>query len=299
MAQVRTSHGAASLRVALVQLELQEVSTAAEKRLAIDRAAELIRQASDADLFVLPELAPVGYSDAAFAALDELAEDEFGPAVGADCRKVFAEVARERNCFVCYGTIGRRIGGKFGIRQVVLDNTGSVAASYDKCHLCDFGDCAETLHFTPGTQLAFFECRGWRVGLLICADMRYTELSRELVIGRGCDILVQPAAFARDVSFASWPSFVECRALENQVYWAGVNYSGQQFGGSIWCPPWVDGDRLTASRLGIEESVRIFEATREELDMARRGFAFRRLRRERTEYDDPVVPVQQAASSAL
>lgn len=55
------------------------------------------------------------------------------------------------------------------------------------------------------------------LGVLICADMRYTELCRELAIGRGCDVLLHPTAFARDVTFASWPSFVECRALENQV----------------------------------------------------------------------------------
>ena len=55
------------------------------------------------------------------------------------------------------------------------------------------------------------------VGVLICADMRHTELPRELALGRSCDILLQPAAFARDVTYASWQSFVECRALENQV----------------------------------------------------------------------------------
>ena len=158
-----------------------------------------------------------GYSEHVFGALSDLAEDA---STAAPCFQVFSQLAKERSSFICYGVPGIHPESGFTIRQVVLDDSGSVVSIYDKIHLCDFGDGRETKWFRPGERLSYFDCRGFRIGVMICADMRHTELSRELALGRGCDILLQPAAFARDVTFASWQSFVECRALENQVWLA-------------------------------------------------------------------------------
>merc|ERR1712066_778507 len=120
------------------------------------------------------------------------------------------------------------------------------------------------------------------MGLLICSDMRYSELSRELCVGRGCDIILHPVAFARDCSFPSWASSVECRALENQVYWASANYAGTHFGSSMWCPPWVDGEQSVLYQFSTDEAIKVFTASTAELDAARQNFAFRRLRKDRT-----------------
>ena len=155
-----------------------------------------------------------GYSEHVFDSLDVLAEESN---VDALSYQILSRVAKERCCFVCYGVPGQHRESGFTIRQVVLDDSGSLISIYDKIHLCDFGDGRETKWFRPGERLCYFDCHGFRVGVLICADMRHTELPRELALGRSCDILLQPAAFARDVTYASWQSFVECRALENQV----------------------------------------------------------------------------------
>eukprot|EP00439_Symbiodinium_sp_Y106_P016306 s1731_g2.t1 len=266
----------ASLKVALVQLEQTPVEGPEDKAKAAQRAADLLRLAPEADIYVLPELAPVGYNDAVFRNLQLLAEEK-------------------GRSFVCYGVPGKQGESEFNIRQVVLDDTGSVVACYNKCHLADFGDGAESKYFKPGGRLCYFDCRGFRIGLLICADMRFSELCRELAVGRGCEILLQPAAFARDVSYASWQSFVECRALENQVYWAGINYAGSYFGGSMWCPPWVDGSDKVVSRMGIEEQITVHEATKEELASTRESFRFLRQRKDRAAYGLRVLAARNAS----
>ncbi|CAL1125866.1 unnamed protein product [Cladocopium goreaui] len=273
-----------SLKIALVQMEQVEDPTTYDKRKQVQHAADLIRGAPDADLYVLPELAPTGYSEHVFDSLDVLAEESN---VDALSYQILSQVAKERGCFVCYGVPGKHRESGFTIRQVVLDDSGSLISIYDKIHLCDFGDGRETKWFRPGERLCYFDCHGFRVGVLICADMRHTELSRELALGRSCDILLQPAAFARDVTYASWQSFVECRALENQVYWAAVNYAGPNFGGSMWCPPWVDGKEKVTSRLGIEEMVVVHEASKDELASVRADFPFLRSHRERADYKGP------------
>ena len=46
----------------------------------------------------------------------------------------------------------------------------------------------------------------FRIGLIVCADMRSAELSRRLAADpeHGVDAILQPAAFARDISFRTW-----------------------------------------------------------------------------------------------
>ena len=94
--------------------------------------------------------------------------------------------------------------------------------------------------FEPGSKLAVFDAFGVKVGLMICADMRYPELARELAVEHQVDLVLHPCAFSRDASFHSWHQFVIARALENQIYWLSLNYSGENFGASIFAPPWID-----------------------------------------------------------
>jgi len=108
-------------------------------------------QKSSIDLFVLPELCPLGYCENTF--------DEYLPN-SPTTEKIIREVddlicafAKDSGCFVCYGTIGNDNGfpeHRFTIRQVVVDSTGSVVCTYDKTHLCDYGDCSETRYFAAG-----------------------------------------------------------------------------------------------------------------------------------------------------
>ena len=50
-----------ALKIALVQMEQMEDPTTYDKRKQVQHAADLIRGAPAADLYVLPELAPTGY----------------------------------------------------------------------------------------------------------------------------------------------------------------------------------------------------------------------------------------------
>lgn len=54
------------------------------------------------------------------------------------------------------------------------------------------------------------------------------------------DVLLQPAAFNRDITFRTWTSFRETRAVENSVYLVAVNYGGVEYGMSSIVPPWID-----------------------------------------------------------
>lgn len=220
------------------------------------------------DLLVLPELTTVEYSIPSFDRLETLAEPLFGESFDA-----MATLSRRLGCAICFG-MPREEDGHYFITQVVVGPDGQYLTHYDKIHLAQFGACSEKAYFTRGRRLGFFELGGVRLGIVICYDFRFPELIRRLVDSCGIDAVIHPVAFTRDGTYESWPHFVVCRALENQVYFLSVNRAGDHWGGSIFCPPWVDGqsDRIT---LGTEEVARSFDVEQETVAQVRANYPFR------------------------
>ena len=239
-----------------------------------------ICQSQEVDLFVLPELCPVGYSEDSFAKY--LPRTSHIQQMYCELDRLFQRKARELNCFVSYGTIGWQksddSGLRFFIRQIAVDPNGEEVSLYDKQFLCDYGDCAETRFFSTGKRgraSQVFTVNGLRFGTIICADMRYPLLTRHLVKNEGADVILQPAAFSRDVSFRTWKSFRETRAVENGVYFIGVNYSGDEYGESSITPPWVDEKHEPVS-LDTSDSYLLGVLKREVLDHTRLVMPFHR-----------------------
>jgi len=219
---------------------------------ATSKTVQLMKQAttsnqSKIDLFVLPELAPIGYSEDTFQRY--LPNTRENQELHHKIHELVVDAAVELHAYICYGTIGvvcDTIAATFmekqhfTIRQVVIDPTGTTVAMYDKMLLCDYGDCAETRFFTPGKELVSFSIHSFHIGILLCADMRNPIYGRTLAAKHKVDIILQAAAFSRDFSFRTWKSFRETRAVENSVYWVGVNYSGGNYGETSFTEPWVD-----------------------------------------------------------
>ena len=119
-----------------------------------------------------------------------------------------------------------------------------------------------------------FLLKGFHVGIIICADMRNPSLCRTLAKPpHNCDVILQPAAFSRDISFRTWNSFRETRAVENSVYFVAVNYAGECYGNSAILEPWVD-ENHEPEILGTEEGVIVKEIRRDVLDKVRADFPY-------------------------
>lgn len=187
-----------------------------------------------ADLVVLPELSAIDYSHAAFDQLENLAEDLRGPSF-----ERFRAIARRFEVAVVYG-FPRRSEEGYHICQAVVGPDGDLIGSYDKLHLAQYGASMEKDYFKRGAQTFSFTFRGLRIAPIICYDIRFPELSRDLVLQQGVDLILHCGAYARDPSFFTWHPFVVSRALENQIFFLSLNRAGEDFGRSIFCPPWID-----------------------------------------------------------
>lgn len=260
------------MRILACQIEIPAIATRLEQLQHIDNTlAKLSQQLAtrEVDLVVLPELSTMEYSDENFQRVAEFAEELYG-----ETFERCAAFCKRHNVALCYG-MPRREGEAFFISQVVIDRSGEYLTHYDKIHTAQYGDAAELKYFTRGEHLSVFEIDGVRAGIVICYDMRFPELMRRLSTELAVDVIIHPVAFARDLSFHSWKEFVVARALENQVYFISVNQSGEHFGQSVLCPPWVD-DRASAQVLGTAERFAEIDIDKALLEEVRREIPYRR-----------------------
>ena len=112
----------------------------------------------------------------------------------------------------------RREDGKAANRQVLIDPTGEITATYDKLHMFDVnlptGETArESATYEPGDRAVVADIDGARLGLSICYDMRFPAVYRALAVA-GANVLTIPAAFTRPTGEAHWEVLLRARAIE-------------------------------------------------------------------------------------
>jgi len=235
------SHNTGALTVLACQVSVPPVQTPADRDAHVLALCERIRQylnrTDTVDLIVLPELCTIEYSIGAFSHLDSLAEPIDGLSTQA-----FSRLAQDSGAMVVFG-MARSTKQGFAISQIIIDGVGEVVGCYDKMHLCHYGASTEKDFFQPGERVVLVDLKGWCVAPIICYDIRIPELSRALTVDHDVNLLLHCGAYFRDESFSSWHSFAITRAMENQVYLLSLNRAGADYGGSIFCPPWIDDDQ--------------------------------------------------------
>jgi deaminated glutathione amidase len=100
-----------------------------------------------------------------------------------------------------------------------IDAAGDLSAVYRKLHLYDALGFKESDKFLAGTELAQpFKSAIGVIGMMICYDLRFPELSRLLTL-TGAEILVSPSGWVQgDMKVEHWQTMVRARALENGCY---------------------------------------------------------------------------------
>ncbi len=129
---------------------------------------------------------------------------------------------------------------KSHFNEMIWVESGRLRGVYDKMHLFSYG--GEHLIFDQGKpQPKLFKPKGIKTGAVICYDIRFPELCRELTMN-GARILVVSAQWPlsrRD----HWMTLLRARAIENQVYVVAVNRLGSKrkeifIGDSLVIDPW-------------------------------------------------------------
>jgi predicted amidohydrolase len=171
-------------------------------------------QRADADLIVLPELALTGYSFADRQETLSLSEDpRRSPAVDA-----LIGLCRARDMYLITGF--DELAGERCYNSALFLGPEGLLHTYRKLHL--FG--TERDWFDPGdTPLQVHDVRGLRVGMMICFDWAFPEVSRVLAL-RGADVLCHPANLV--LTYCQQTMLARC--IENGVYAVTANRYGTE-----------------------------------------------------------------------
>ncbi|GGO96602.1 carbon-nitrogen hydrolase family protein [Wenjunlia tyrosinilytica] len=197
----------------------------------IGRAADWVTrcvESTGAELVVLPESVSTGFTPA--LGPEELWDlvDEV-PGVLCDPLR---DRARELGVHLVWGTYER--GDERGVvhnSAVVAGPDGQVLGVYRKTH--PFGPelASRGGWVTPGDRVTVVETELGRIGMVICFDGDYPELSRIQAV-RGAEIICRPSALLRSADL--WELTCRARAYDNHVYVIGANATGVDPGGVLY-----------------------------------------------------------------
>lgn len=130
----------------------------------------------------------------------------------------------------------------------VFDREGRQIAKHRKAHLFDI-DIKGGQYFkesdtlTAGDSCTVFDTEFGCIGICICYDLRFPELSR-MMAERGAKVILVPAAFNMTTGPAHWELSFRMRALDNQCFYVGTSDARDTNGGyiawghSILTSPW-------------------------------------------------------------
>ena len=195
-----------NLRVTLVQADLEWENPAQNRQ----NFEKLILQLKDqTDIAILPETFTTGFSLRA-ADLAELME---GPTIS-----WMFKLSRQTNLAIG-GSLLIEEHGSYYNRFVFITPQGEISF-YDKRHLFSIGGESDSV--MSGNQRVVVHYLGWRIALYICYDIRFPVWCRNVA---DTDLMIFAANWP-DSRNEVWSVLLKARAIENQVYVAGVNRIG-------------------------------------------------------------------------
>lgn len=122
-----------------------------------------------------------------------------------------AELSERYGASVLTGALMERDGGRRYITCYAFGPDGGMMAKCRKLH--PFG--LEKRSVDPGTDIAYFDFKGARIGMAICYDMDFPETARGLALA-GCDMLAVPTKIRKE-GIEPWLIYLQARALENRM----------------------------------------------------------------------------------
>ncbi|MFN9569397.1 MAG: nitrilase-related carbon-nitrogen hydrolase [Cyanobacteriota bacterium] len=280
-----------TLPVALVQLAAGEDSGANLRQAEawLKRALQPAPGRRPPRLLMLPEIWNAPYAADRFAdyaePIPDLGQDlTAGPSTSL---AMVARLARRHGVSVIAGSIPERgADGRLYNTATVIDPQGRLRAKHRKLHLFDV-DVPGGIRFqesdslTGGTGLAVLSGDGDplatglaqppNLGLLICYDIRFPELSLLLQQRHGATLLACPAAFNTTTGPRHWHLVMRARALDSQCFLLACSSARPpeegpypSYGHSLVVDPWG----AVIAEAGIGEQV-----LHAELDLAEVGRA--------------------------
>lgn len=215
-----------------------------DKNFNISKALIQRAKTKGAKMIFLPEA--VDYIGESKQQSIEMAEDLEGPTI-----TKYRDLAKQLGVWLSIGGFHQKVKDATRIlnTHVIIDDNGEIKSTYKKAHLFDLDipgkiRLCESDYTIPGeTMVPPVVTPVGKVGLSICYDLRFPEMSTALA-KQGAEILTYPSAFTVTTGKAHWEVLLRSRAIESQCYVVAAAQTGkhndkrQSYGHAMVVDPW-------------------------------------------------------------
>ena len=204
----------------MVKIGIVQMKTCDDKETNIITAKNGIEECvkKGAEIVILPEIFNSPYDTKKFR---EYSEEKNGKTW-----TFLSNIAKENKIFLIGGSIPEIENNKVYNTSFIFNEEGNQIARHRKMHLFDIDikggqRFKESESLTAGDSICVFNSPYCKIGVCICFDMRFPELSRLMVL-QGAEIIIVPAAFNMTTGPPHWDILFRQRAIDNQCFTIGV-----------------------------------------------------------------------------
>ena len=258
-----------------IKIAAIQMSTVADKMENVRTVKTYLEKIKDEnpDFVILPEMFCCPYQTENFPIY---AEKEGGPVW-----QQLSGYAKQYGIYLIGGSMPEKDAeGNVYNTSYIFDREGKQIGKHRKVHLFDIDvkggqTFKESDTLTAGDSDTVFDTEFGKIGVMLCFDIRFPELSR-MMVNDGAKVIFVPAAFNMTTGPAHWELSFRTRALDNQIYMVGcapardVSAGYISWGHSIVTYPWGRVIDMLDEKKGIllaELDMDYEEQVREELPL--------------------------------
>lgn len=258
-----------------IKIAAIQMSTVADKMENVRTVKAYLEKIKDEnpDFVILPEMFCCPYQTENFPIY---AEKEGGPVW-----QQLSGYAKQYGIYLIGGSMPEKDAeGNVYNTSYIFDREGKQIGKHRKVHLFDIDikggqTFKESDTLTAGDSDTVFDTEFGKMGVMLCFDIRFPELSR-MMVNDGAKVIFVPAAFNMTTGPAHWELSFRTRALDNQIYMVGcapardVSAGYISWGHSIVTDPWGRVIDMLDEKKGIllaELDMDYEEQVREELPL--------------------------------
>lgn len=258
-----------------IKIAAIQMSTVADKMENVRTVKTYLEKIKDEnpDFVILPEMFCCPYQTENFPIY---AEKEGGPVW-----QQLSGYAKQYGIYLIGGSMPEKDAeGNVYNTSYIFDREGKQIGKHRKVHLFDIDvkggqTFKESDTLTAGDSDTVFDTEFGKIGVMLCFDIRFPELSR-MMVNDGAKVIFVPAAFNMTTGPAHWELSFRTRALDNQIYMVGcapardVSAGYISWGHSIVTDPWGRVIDMLNEKKGIllaELDMDYEEQVREELPL--------------------------------
>lgn len=157
--------------------------------------------------------------------------------VPVSAKKRFSDLSKKFSMFSVMGSMIEKINGNFYNISYLFDDKGCIIGDYKKNHLVQK---SEAKYMKAGHETPVFKTKIGNIGIEICRDLLYPEVTRRLMV-RNADMVLCPSFWSSESSSYDWlynnkyfkkraprevDALVSARAIESELIFVYVNAAG-------------------------------------------------------------------------